>query len=115
MTGMIESFAKGWVNARQQAGTYSDGPIRSESAAGLAAELEETKAALAALVEAHESLEVRAARFADVLQHPGVRLALLGAIHPDRHAKASAEDRRELDELAAKINTAYDTLKEDEA
>lgn len=116
MAGLIEAFARGWVDARDRhAGAGMNyGPATEPASDGLA-ELAEAKARLADLVGEHERLEVRAALFSVVLQHPGVRRLLLGAIHPDRHANASDADRREMDELAAKINTAYDVLKGDEA
>ena len=108
-----------FLNAVLYAGTA---PSRDETAA-MAAEIENLRALLRELSEVAEAsvarngeLETmlaetqrRAERFAEVLELPGVRKALL-SFHPDRHPEADDDRRRALTEAISKINAAYDLI-----
>lgn len=118
MWAWVESFARGWLRACDEhaAELRGDAPAaepESEDAGELAGELEENKAALADLVEAHERLQARADLFADLLREKGVRRLLLG-LHPDKHPNMPDEGKRELENVTKKVNAAYDVLKGNE-
>jgi hypothetical protein len=122
MPGLIESFALGWVNARERHAGETAGDVASSDADSLVGELEETRQSLAELAETAEGLQARVAELeaereaspvallADVLRLPGVKNWLLSRHHPDRHPDANDVERRVLTETLQKIIAAYEIL-----
>jgi hypothetical protein len=120
--GILESFARGWVEARAMRTSTptvsAHAPVERKPAddnddgneAALVAELEEKNLLIANLTDALESSKTRAELFAAVLRLPGIKQSLLKAFHPDRHPNAPDADKREIVEAMAKINAAYDIL-----
>jgi hypothetical protein len=115
--GMIEAFARGWVNARERhaSDVASAAPAvgdHADQTASLADELDACRLRIADLTNAVEALTTRAELFAAVLRLPGARIFLVKLTHPDRHPNAPETDRREFADAAAKVNAAYEILDE---
>ena len=120
--GILESFGRGWVEARAMRtptptvsahAPIEHGPAGDDdecNEAALVAELEEKNLLIANLTDALESCKARAELFAAVLRLPGARIFLVKLTHPDRHPNAPEADRREFADAAAKVNAAYDML-----
>src|ERR1700679_2814507 len=110
--GVIEAFARGWVNARDSQPTPSVAPDSTDTGT-LAAELEDSQQLIVELTKTVEALKARVEVFADLLRHRGVRRLLLG-LHPDNQPNMPDEARREFENAIKKVNAAYEMLKGDE-